>query len=334
MNKPIFKPAAGLNEYLNANEINYYTWYSSYAWPDEETASNGITFPDLNANIFLFNKLNNEEAFIGLFDPLRFFNLVYDGLVFILNNLGYSANILFTLEQDMRNFNLGDRQLLFIWYSLSHIIFRLNGSPLSEDNFAEGGKQFRYLAHINIMLYRSYTELGSKYGINTEAPIQRIFLGSDLDKPESPKIEVPKDTKFEPKPKLNTEAVELLFTILKDYFSMKHQEELKRILETGDNASEKLLFNDNGNRLTDAFKKLKDNEIIKGCQKKDLITWITRNFTFVYRNTIREFKPDTVRKEISRNDQPSMWPLLKIENGQILKTDKEKLKKRPDYKQY
>ena len=132
-------------------------------------------------------------------------------------------------------------------------------------------------------------------------------------------------------PNLIPEARLLVFDILKDFFSLEHHAELKQILETGKNSSIKLLFKDNGNRLTDTFKKLIEHDFIKGCQKKDLINWIISNFNFTNNGKIKTFVYDTVEKTIARKYYPCKSPVIEIKNGQIQKVEQPRIKKYSKY---
>ena len=104
-------------------------------------------------------------------------------------------------------------------------------------------------------------------------------------------------------------------------------ERVKQIIETGNKGSKKLLFKDNGNRLTDTFKKLIELDLITGCEKQDLINWIILNFNYTHRNKLKEFVYDTVEKTISRNNYPCKSPLIEIKNGQIQKIEQPRTKK-------
>lgn len=132
---------------------------------------------------------------------------------------------------------------------------------------------------------------------------------------------------IEMKPVLKPDAIQIVLDIIKDFFSPEQQTELKQLFETGNNASKKILFKGNGNRLTDTFKKLIEHDFITGCQKQDLINWIILNFTFTQQNKVKAFIYDTVEKTISRNDNPCKSPLIKIENGQIQKVEQPRTKK-------
>jgi len=132
---------------------------------------------------------------------------------------------------------------------------------------------------------------------------------------------------IEYKPTFKPEFVQTVFDIIKDFFSPEQQNELKHILETGSHAKQKLHFRDNGNRLTDTFRKLIEHDIIIGCQKIDLIRWIISNFKFTKGNTLSDYIFDTVEKTISRNHYPCKNPIINIENGQITKNTKPRTKK-------
>lgn len=135
----------------------------------------------------------------------------------------------------------------------------------------------------------------------------------------------------ESKPVLKPEAHSIVFNILKDYFSTEQQAGLKLLIDSGKSSSRKLLFKDNGNRLTDTFKKLFEYGFIIGCQKKDLIDWIISNFTFTYKSKEIPFRQGTVEKTISRNHYPCKSPLIEIQNGQIQKAEQPRKRKSRKY---
>lgn len=105
------------------------------------------------------------------------------------------------------------------------------------------------------------------------------------------------------------ESIENITTTLNTFFNTSQHAELKRIIETGSNTNNKLLFRDNGNRLTDYFKRLFENDTITGCNKKDLINWIVENFKFFHRSNQKDFIYKTVEKTISGNEQPCKNPI-------------------------
>jgi hypothetical protein len=143
--------------------------------------------------------------------------------------------------------------------------------------------------------------------------------------PQQDETEAEQET-IEMKPVLKPEAVQIVFDIIKDFFSPEQQTELKQVIETGNKANKKMLFKGNGNRLTDTFKKLFEHNFITGCQKQDLINWVILNFTFTHQNKVKAFIYDTVEKTISRNDNPCKSPLIEIKNGLIQKVEKPRTK--------
>lgn len=119
-------------------------------------------------------------------------------------------------------------------------------------------------------------------------------------------VYVKQEQTYVPKPCFKPESIDGIMTILNNFFETSQQDELKRIIETGSNSNKKLLFRDNGNKLTDYFKKLFESNIITGCYKKDLINWIVQNFE----NIRGEYKFRTVEKIISGEGQPCKNPII------------------------
>ncbi len=114
------------------------------------------------------------------------------------------------------------------------------------------------------------------------------------------------------KPVFNPESIPRIFDILKDYFSLEHQTILLLILKSGGNASEPILFRESGTRLADAFKQLYNCGIIKGCQKKELENWISENFYYRQRETVKKFSPRYLNDLISTNKDNCQNPILNI----------------------
>lgn len=112
------------------------------------------------------------------------------------------------------------------------------------------------------------------------------------------------------KPIFKPEAISTILDLLKDFFSPEHQTQLKQILETGNNASEQLIFLDTGNRLADAFKQLYDIDIITGCEKKELESWICNNFRYRFRQNIKSFTPHYLNNIISTKKDLCQNPIL------------------------
>ena len=114
------------------------------------------------------------------------------------------------------------------------------------------------------------------------------------------------------KPRFKPESIPTIFELLKGFFSPEHQTLLQQILETGNDASVQLIFLDTGNRLADAFKQLIDADIITGCEKKELETWILRNFNYRYRHIIKPFKSRYLSDIISTTKDKCQKPILNV----------------------
>lgn len=136
--------------------------------------------------------------------------------------------------------------------------------------------------------------------------------GQIVEKPDDGKLEI------RPKPQFRKEIVSQVFDLLKGFFYTEEQAHLKEILNTGNDLNKPLLFMDNGKRLADVFKKLKEHDFIAGCDKKGLQNWVARNFRYTFRGEAKDYTPSYIEICISRNDLPCKNPILKIENGVIL----------------
>lgn len=113
-----------------------------------------------------------------------------------------------------------------------------------------------------------------------------------------------------PKPCFKPESIESIANVLNTFFDPLQHTELKRIMETGGKAKEKLLFRDNSNRLTDYFKQLIESDIIVGCNKTVLKNWIVDNFKYTNGKTQNNFIPKTVEKTLSSKEQLCKNPIV------------------------
>ena len=126
------------------------------------------------------------------------------------------------------------------------------------------------------------------------------------------------------KPIFLAEFIPQIFELLKDFFSKSDQRELLKILETGGNTENSLLFLDNGTRLADAFKQLFDCGIVRGCQKKEFEEWICKNFRFRYRADTKVFSKRYIADIVSSTKDKCQKPILNVRKekstGQLLIT--------------
>jgi hypothetical protein len=134
--------------------------------------------------------------------------------------------------------------------------------------------------------------------------LNMIFQKINSAKPLSPEI----------KPIFKPEAIQIVFNLLKNFFNEGDQNQLKSILQTGNDANKPLIFLDHGNRLADAFKQLYKADIITGCEKRELESWIIRNFKYRDKKVIKQFTEHYINDIIStKNKPPCKRPLLDAE---------------------
>lgn len=138
---------------------------------------------------------------------------------------------------------------------------------------------------------------------------QQIRINKEIIKPTTPHP-LNSENLYNLKLNFKPESIQSITDTLNTFFEATQHAELKRIIETGSKATEKLFFRDNGNKLSDYFKRLFENNTIVGCTKKDLISWIVENFVFNYRQERKEFIFKTVEKTISGNAQPCKNPII------------------------
>ncbi len=127
------------------------------------------------------------------------------------------------------------------------------------------------------------------------------------------------DKAIEAKPIFKPEMIETIFDLLKDFFSIEQQKDFKTFLETGNNVNEKLLFLDNGNRLADAFKQLKNANFITGCNQSELINCIEKNFKYRFRDKVKNYIPKYLESIISTNKELCKKPIITVKANSITK---------------
>ncbi|GGG18831.1 MULTISPECIES: hypothetical protein [Pontibacter] len=105
---------------------------------------------------------------------------------------------------------------------------------------------------------------------------------------------------------------ERLFEVLKGYFTPGDQQQLLALLEGNHSPASPLLFHGNGNQLADAFKQLYEANLIVGCLKGELESWIAAHFAYVYRKQQRTLPPNYLAAIISSNAKPCQSPILDV----------------------
>lgn len=242
-------------------------------------------------NISIYRQLTEDEIWKDTFEPLEFFNLLYDQFEILDANRKNPLSV----KKHLLKLDLKKIQLFYLLYILHVLILqaikkrhRLDPSTKELNNCWE-------------LIENDYKNLEDELFEKPE-PVKKSVQPEIF--PEQPKPII--------KPIFSPEAIPVIFELLKDFFSPPHQLQLKEIMETGNDASEHLIFLGNGNRLADAFKQLIDSDIITGCRKKELESWICRNFKFRNRKGFTVFQPRYLQDIISANKDLCQNPILNI----------------------
>ncbi|MDX6183137.1 hypothetical protein SGQ44_13585 [Flavobacterium sp. Fl-77] len=138
----------------------------------------------------------------------------------------------------------------------------------------------------------------------------KIIKDLETNTSDTPQHPPKSENLYTPKPCFKAESIQSITDTLNVFFDATQHAELKRIIETGGKAKEKLLFRDNSNRLTDYFKRLIESDIIVGCNKTVLKNWIVDNFKYINGKTQKNFTPKTVEKTLSSKEQLCKNPII------------------------
>ncbi len=117
-------------------------------------------------------------------------------------------------------------------------------------------------------------------------------------------------------PVFKEEIVQELFAIIKNYFSLKDQELLLKLLTTNDDTNEPLLFNGPGNQLADAFKQLYLSNLIISCNKTELESWIQTNFRYRDKGVQKQYTQKYLQDIISSNTKECQSPLFNVKKSE------------------
>ena len=164
----------------------------------------------------------------------------------------------------------------------------------------------------------------------TDSIRARQDILKELEEAVSKVIELPKEAETSPNveapkkvtkagPVFKEEIVPEFFAIIKSYFSSSHQEILLKLLTTGEDAAEPLLFNSQGNQLADAFKQLYLSNLVTSCNKSELESWIQTNFQYRDKRVYKPYSERYLQDIISTNTKGCQSPLFDVKksNGQF-----------------
>jgi hypothetical protein len=105
-----------------------------------------------------------------------------------------------------------------------------------------------------------------------------------------------------------------LFDLLKTYFVPDDHSALEKLLLYDEAPASPLLFRGSATQLADAFKQLKEANLIVGCRMIDLERWIAPKFLYLSpQSEPRELPEGYLHSLISEKTRPCKSPILKIE---------------------
>jgi hypothetical protein len=164
-------------------------------WPPETTIETALpqykpcfSFPIIEDNLFLYKKVTSSKEFKGLFDPPYFFKILYRFFKICLDNVDRPFKDIISYLQDPILWDLDNRQIHFLFYSLHIVIKGVNG-PLSRDWEPESEEESddriscknKKLAILHYVIIMYYQLLEEELGIRTESPYLPNVRGIELD---------------------------------------------------------------------------------------------------------------------------------------------------------
>jgi hypothetical protein len=324
MKRVYHTPVESLGEYLNNNEIKYKRKEisgSTFVSQIGETERPSLIYPNVLCNNHLNNLLTNTGYFKGLFDPLEFFNLLYEQLELVLENLeSREASLEVLLHFD--NLTWDKRKLYLILGSLHYLSCHINNSSYwmlppyyhyeIEDDTKSGILEW-FTHDLDVIVSALYGELYMTKGTEIIYDFLPNIRGELSFKKFKPTLNDKPKKELSGIPIFNPEAIDTIYNLLKGFFSEQQRPQFKSIMLNGSIACEPLNFLDHGNRLAHALKQLKEKDIITGCTKIQLEAWIWSNFSYISKNHSEKFKLDYLNTIISTTKPLCKNPLLKVE---------------------
>lgn len=144
---------------------------------------------------------------------------------------------------------------------------------------------------------------------------QDLQVAGEKEKLEQKAEMKPSKVKFIKRSPMFAEGIaQQFYSIFKSYFAQEEHLLLSNLLFEGEVPSQHLIFRGNGNQLADAFRQLFEANMIVGCQKTDLESWIAPKFLYISKKgDTSEFTEGYLNGLISTNSRPCKSPILKIE---------------------
>jgi hypothetical protein len=118
--------------------------------------------------------------------------------------------------------------------------------------------------------------------------------------------------KEEPTPVFKEGVAAEFYDLVKDYFKPVDQPYLRSLLTEESKVEHPLAFSGSGNQLADAFKQLFEANLIIGCNKAQLISWIMQHFTYSDKGAVKNYSEKYLLDIISSNTKTCQSPILNV----------------------
>lgn len=131
-------------------------------------------------------------------------------------------------------------------------------------------------------------------------------------------------------PVIKKQIIPDLYSLLKDYFVPEDQEKLLQLFQSGRSDTGPLTFNGNGNQLADAFKQLYEANLVVGCNKTGLESWVLKHFLYRDKDKVKNFTEKYLNDIISSDTKSCQSPILntkKSPDGQFIVVPVQRIKR-------
>ena len=265
--------------------------YKSHIESESEKSEYIYWFLKFEANI-LFEKIINENSFKqDIFSDLKEANILKR-----LNELNKMKDIAMGLlinnKIDIRNWHTNNSR-----YPQEIILLRV----LDGNYYKNTPKEYPY-RHCSpeVQMYAKYILLKPYLEKLLKNEINYLIGNKNVEN-------------YNSYPVFRHEIVDTIFSFLKHYFDINQHNELKSILEDGNDLKSKLIFKGNANQLADAFKQLINGNLITGCKKETLEKWVFKNFQYSNNKDIpTDFKLRYLQDIISTNKDSCKKPIFDV----------------------
>jgi hypothetical protein len=211
-----------------------------------------------------------------------------------------------------------ERKAYFFSWNLDELFIVPN---ISQDNTVVFSQQFLDDLYDSIQAREEYLK-DFERAINQVVPLnegQESFTISNITKESGNGTPVIKE-----------QVIPDLYTLLKDYFVPEDQENLLMLFQSGRCDTSPLTFNGNGNQLADAFKQLYEANLIVGCNKTGLESWVLRHFLYRDKDKVKNFTEKYLNDIISSDTKSCQSPILntkKSPDGQFIVVPVQRIKR-------